>query len=102
MSILLFYLCFSLSLLLLFQGHVTFRNSTLTGPLHYRALHYIHNYSPTKLSPSLHSWRDSGARGTFSATTQSEAIGGAARESTLTLYPLFLRLRRQNNTAPPR
>ena len=41
MSILLFYLCFSLSLLLLFQGHVTFRNSTLTGPLHYMALHCI-------------------------------------------------------------
>ena len=109
MSILLFYLCFSLSLLLLFQGHVTFRNSTLTGPLHYMALHCITSATtrppppphPTKLSPSLHSWRDSGARGTFSATTQSEAIRGAARESTLTLYPLFLRLRRQNNTAPP-
>ena len=89
MSILLFYLCFSLSFLLLFQGHVTFRNSTLTGPLHYMALHCITSATtrppPTKLSPSLHSWWDSGARGTFSATTQSEAIGGAARESTLTL-----------------
>ena len=109
MGIWLFYLCFSLSLLLLFQGHVAFQNSTLTGPLHYMALHCITSATtrpPTnlslELSPSLHGWRDSGARGTFSATTQSEAIRGAARESTLTLYPLFLRLRRQNNTALPR
>ena len=71
------------------------------------ALFYIRNYSPPtnlslELSPSLHSWWDSGAWGTFSATTQSEAIGGAARESTLTLYPLSLGLRHQNNTALPR
>ena len=107
-----FYLCFSLSLLLLFQGHVTFLNSTLTGPLHYMALHCTTSTTnppppppssnlSLKLSPSLHSWRDSGAWGTFSATTQSEAVREAARESTLTLYPLFLRLRRQNNAALP-
>ena len=103
-----FYLCFSLSLLLLFQGHVACWNSTLTGPLHHMALHCFTSATtrpPTnlslELSPSLHSWWDSGARGTFSATTQSEAIRGAARESTLTLYPLSLGLRHQNNTALP-
>ena len=84
-------------------------NSTLTGPLHHMALHCFTSATtrpPTnlslELSPSLHSWWDSGAWGTFSATTQSEAIGGAARESTLTLYPLSLGLRRQNNTPLPR
>ena len=49
---------------------VAFKNSTLTAP------------PPTnlslELSPSLHSWRDSGARGTFSATTESEAVGALA------------------------
>ena len=45
------YLCFSLSLLLLFQGHVTFLNSTLTGPLHYMALHCI--TSTTNLPPPI-------------------------------------------------
>ena len=58
MSILLFYLCFSLSLLLLFQGHVTFRNSTLTGPLHYMALHCITSATtrppPHPTPPSSH------------------------------------------------
>ena len=52
MSILLFYLCFSLSLLLLFQGHVTFRNSTLTGPLHYMALHCITSATTRPHPPS--------------------------------------------------
>ena len=72
------------------------------------ALYYIRNYSPRptnlslELSPSLHRWWDSGARGTFPATTQSEAVREAARESTLTLYPLSLGLHRQNNTALPR
>ena len=52
------YLCFSLSLLLLFQGHVTFLNSTLTGPLHYMALHCIKsttNPPPPPLPPISHS-----------------------------------------------
>ena len=69
---------------------VAFKNSTLTGPLHYMALHCITSTTtrtpppppPTnlslELSPSLHSWRDSGARGTFSATTESEAVGALA------------------------
>ena len=69
----------------------------LNRPLHHMALHCFTSATtrpPTnlslELSPSLLSWWDSGARGTFSATTQSEAIGGAARESTLTLYPTLL------------
>ena len=49
---------------------VAFKNSTLTGPP-------PPNLS-LELSPSLHSWRDSGARGTFSATTESEAVGALA------------------------
>ena len=41
------------------------------------ALFYIRNYSPPtnlslELSPSLHSWWDSGAWGTFSGTTRSD------------------------------
>ena len=49
-----FYLCFSLSLLLLFQGHVACWNSTLTGPLHHMALHCFTS-ATTRPPPISHS-----------------------------------------------
>ena len=89
MLLLVFYYCICIVfvLLLLFQGHVASRNSTLTGLLHYVALHLQLPYPPPppththththslslELSPSLHSWQDSCGWGYF--------IGGHAKQA---------------------